>query len=856
VAPVGHPETRFEPAGAESGLSGADGRAPCFHCGLPVPPGSGYSAVIDGAARAMCCAGCQAVAQTIAAGGFEAYYRDRTGFAPAAGEQAAPDQLDLYDLPEVQRGFVRELPGGLEATLLLEGITCAACIWLNEQHLARLPGVQSVEINYTNRRARVHWDPARVRLSEILRAVQAIGYRAFPAGSADAEASRKRENRAALWRLFVAGFGMMQVMMYAVPTYLAEEGTMSADIEQLMRIAGFVLTVPVVIYACGPFFRGALRDLQRRRLGMDVPIAVGIGVSFAASVIATFGGVGEVYYDSITMFVFFLLGGRYLEQRARQRAAASLDYLDRALPLSAQRLQAYPATRDTEAVPAASLRQGDFVLVRPGETVPADGRIVDGRTHADESLITGESRPIEKGKGAGLVAGSVNRTNAVVMEVERAGEDTRASHIRRLTDRAASQRPRIVEATDRIAGWFVAGVLACAGLAALWWAQADASRALWIAVSVLVVTCPCALSLATPTALAVAVGAAARRGVVATRAHALETLAQATHFVFDKTGTLTLGRLALCAVVPGPGVARERVLALASALERSSEHPLARALLDAAEVQHIGASGVASEVRNVAGSGVEARIGGTLYRIGTRAFVTGVAGAGSVDGEPAAGCTPVWLGNEQGWLARLEFQDQIRPEAQGLIEALRGSRRAVSILSGDDPAAVASVAGALGVQDHAGGCTPEDKHARVKALQARGAVVAMVGDGVNDAPVLAQAQVSIAMGSGAVLSQAQSDLVLLEGRLAALNDAIGIAGRTMRIVRQNLAWAVAYNVIALPLAMAGYVTPWLAGIGMAGSSLLVVLNALRLAGASPQAYPSSPSPQPSPPLGAGQGARG
>jgi Cu2+-exporting ATPase len=389
----------------------------------------------------------------------------------------------------------------------------------------------------------------------------------------------------------------------------------------------------------------------------------------------------------------------------------------------------------------------------------------------------------------------------------------------------------------------VAGVLVCAALAALWWAQADPSRALWIAVAVLVVTCPCALSLATPTALAVSVGAAARRGVVATRAHALETLAQVTHFVFDKTGTLTRGRLALRAVEPAPGVPRERVLALACALEQSSEHPLAQALLDAAAAEQCAPAGTTRDVRNVAGCGVEARIDGVLHRIGTRAFVAAIASGAGPLAQDSAGSSRVWLGSEAGWLGRLELQDEIRPEARGLIDALRRDGCAVSILSGDDPAAVASIAGALGVTDFAGGCSPEDKHARVKALQERGAVVAMVGDGVNDAPVLAQAQLSIAMGSGAVLSQAHSDLVLLEGRLSALHDAVAIAGRTMRVVRQNLAWAVAYNVVALPLAMAGYVTPWLAGIGMAGSSLLVVLNALRLArGEWPASGPSRSLP--------------
>jgi Cu2+-exporting ATPase len=820
---------RFDPSPPPT-----EAAAVCFHCGLPVSAGSRFTAVIDGLPRAMCCPGCQAVAQTIAAGGFESYYRDRTAFAPNKSDEAQADELAIYDLPEVQRGFVRESPGGLEATLLLQGITCAACVWLNEQHVARLPGVLAMEVNYTTHRARVRWDAQRIRLSEILRAVQAIGYRAFPASSAAAEEARKRENRAALWRLFVAGFGMMQVMMYAVPTYLADEGTMSADIARLMRIASFVLTVPVVFYACGPFFRGAWRDLKLRRLGMDVPIALGIGVSFAASVIATFGGHGQVYFDSITMFVFFLLAGRYLEQRARQRAAVSLEYLDRALPLSARRLTRYPDSRDSDTVPAVSLRPREFVLVAPGETVPADGRVVEGETEIDESLLTGESIAAVKSKGAALVAGSVNRLNPVVLEVEQAGDDTRASHIRRLTDRAASQRPRIVEATDRIAGWFVALVLACAAGAALWWAAAEPQRALWIAVAVLVVTCPCALALATPAALTISVGALARRGAVATRGHAVETLARVTHFVFDKTGTLTRGRLALVAVRPAPGVLRTELFAAACALEQGSEHPLAAALLAAAGREGVVARCAAAQTRNVAGCGVEASLDGVLHRIGTRTFVMQIAGEGGPvhDDDPSA--TPVWIGSERGWLGVLQFRDELRPDAMTLIAELKRRGKHVVILSGDVPAAVHAVAAKLGVTEFAGGCSPEAKHERVAALQAGGAVVAMVGDGVNDAPVLAQAQVSIAMGTGAVLSQARSDLVLLSGRLLALLDAIRVSDRTMRIVHENLAWAVVYNLVALPLAMAGYVTPWLAGVGMAGSSLLVVLNALRLVGDAPR----------------------
>jgi Cu2+-exporting ATPase len=796
----------------------------CYHCGLPVPRGSRFNAVIEGERRSMCCAGCQAVAETIAGHDLSAYYRSRTALA-RPGEDGSGAERALYDRPEVQRDFVRAAEGGKEATLLLEGITCAACVWLNERHLAKLPGVLSADVNYTTHRARVRWDPERIRLSEILRAVEAIGYGAFPATSAVTEDSRKRESRAALWRLFVAGFGMMQVMMYAVPTYLAGDGTMSADIVQLMRIASFILTVPVIFYSSAPFFRGALRDLRTRRLGMDVPVALGIGVAFAASVYATLAARGEVYFDSITMFVFFLLCGRYLELRARQKAAASLEYLDRALPLGAHRLNAYPQSHKVEELPAVALRAGDVVLVKPGEVVPADGVLVEGHTETDESLLTGESRPVPKRAGSALVAGAVNRTDVAIMRVERIGEATRASHIRRLTERAAGQRPQLVEVTDRIAGWFVAGVLLIAAAAFLVWADHDPSRALWVAVAVLVVTCPCALSLATPTALAVAVGALARRGVVATRGHAIEALARVTHVVFDKTGTLTHGTLRLGSAVLVEGGSRAELLGIAAGLEAGSEHPLAKAVINAARDEGVSVCG-AVNLRVVQGAGVEGEIGGTRYRLGTQAFVSELTGTlPPATAEQAS--TRVWLGCSGAWLARFEFTDTLRSDAPEVIAALRAAGKLVLILSGDHAAAVAAVAQRLGIDEYTGSLSPEGKHARVRTLQEQGAVVAMVGDGVNDAPVLAQAQLSIAMGSGAVLSQAQSDLVLVTG-LGALVDALRLSRRTMHIVRENLVWAVAYNVVALPLAVMGYVTPWLAGIGMAGSSLLVLLNALRL----------------------------
>ena len=768
------------------------------------------------------------MAQTIAGADLDAYYRSRTAFAP--GTAVEPDEaqrLRLYDLDSVQAGFVQRDGDVCEVQLMLEGITCSACIWLNEQHLSRLPGVLQAEVNYTTHRARVRWNTTQVRLSEILEAVRAIGYRAFPATLASAEDARRRENRSALWRLFVAGFGMMQVMMYAVPAYMAGDGTMTADIERLMRIASFVLTVPVVFYSAGPFFRGAWRDLRLRRLGMDVPVALGIAVSFVASVTATFGHGGEVYYDSITMFVFFLLGGRYLEMRARQKAAASLEYLDRALPLGAHRLTGYPGSHQAEDVPAVSLRAGDLVLIKPGEAVPADGMLVEGETETDESLLTGESLPVVKRAGAPLVAGAVNRLSPAVMRVERVGEATRASHIRRLTERAAGQRPPIVEITDRIAGWFVACVLLVAAAATFFWFQVDPSRALWIGVAVLVVTCPCALSLATPTALAVSVGSLARRGVVVTRVHAIEALERVTHVVLDKTGTLTQGRLSLTGTMLAEGGTQERALGVASALERGSEHPIAQAIQEAAEHLRIRVPAAAG-LHALPGAGVEGVIEGARYRLGNRRYVAQLAGVLPPLAAAQDDSTVVWLGGEGHWLARFNLRDALRPEAREVVEALRAHGKRVLVLSGDEPAAVSSLARSLGIDAFEGAMTPEGKQARVKALQDAGGVVAMIGDGVNDAPVLAQAQLSVAMGSGAVVSQAQSDLVLLSGRLGGLLDALSISRRTLRVVRENLWWATLYNVVALPLAVAGLVTPWLAGIGMAGSSLLVVLNALRL----------------------------
>jgi Cu2+-exporting ATPase len=804
---------------------------PCYHCGLPVPPGSDFPVEIDDQRHEMmCCAGCQAVAQAIVAGGLADYYRHRDAM-PESPREAMPlalQELGLFDHPDIQKNFVRATgEHEKEAALILEGITCAACVWLNEQHLAHQPGVTAVDINYTTRRARVRWDERRIRLSQILAAIAAIGYRAHPYDAARSELLAQKERRSALWRLFVAGFGMMQVMMYAVPVYLAEEGSMTPDIEQMMRWASLILTVPVIFFSAAPFFRNAWRDLRFRRIGMDVPVALGVGAAFAASVWATLTASGEVYFDSVTMFVFFLLGGRYLEMVARQKAARGVEALARALPAFASRFAAYPG-EEIDRVAVTELRVDDVVLVKPGETLPADGVVIDGASSVDESLLTGESRPVPKRGGDPVTGGSVNVASPLTVRVERVGESTRMAAIQRLMERAAAEKPHIVETADRIAVRFVGALLILATVTgAVWW-WLEPARALWVFVAVLVVSCPCALSLATPAALTVATGAMARHGVLVTRGHAIEVLARATDFIFDKTGTLTEGRPALVATMAVGRMEAAQALAVAAAMELGSEHPLGRALREAAE--RLPPTPVAN-VRALTGQGLEATIDGRRLRLGNLDFSAAPHGApvpAAAAEWLAAGDTVIGLSDEAGWLALFRLADRLREGAAAALAELKSMDVRVATLSGDAPATVARVARDLGIESARGAMSPEDKHDAIKDLQQKGAVVAMVGDGVNDAPVLAQAHVSVAMGGGTDLARSQGDAVLLSNDLGHLVSGVSIARKTLRVIRQNLAWAFAYNLIAIPLAMAGWITPWMAGIGMSASSLLVVLNALRL----------------------------
>jgi len=807
----------------------------CFHCGEPVPAGARWSAVVAGAPRPMCCPGCAAVADGIVAAGLESYYATRE--RPALrGERVPGTGPDVYDLPAVAQRYVRPAaePGASsesEASLMIEGTSCSACMWLAERALARTPGVVAVDANAAQRRMRVRWDARTVGLSGLIAALRAVGLDGWPYEPARAETARVRERRGLLLRFAVAALGMMQVMMYLLPVYLTD-GEMTPDVESLMRLASLLLTLPVIGYSALPFFTGAWRDLRERRIGMDVPVALGIGSAFAGSVVATFTGSGAVYYDSITMFVCLLLGARWLESLARGRAAEGIERLARAAPPVAERVR---ADGSTESVAPESLQPGDRVRVRPGAVVPADGLVSEGEGAVDEALLTGEARTVPKRRGDRVLAGAINQASALTLEVTAVGDATRLAGIVRLAERAALARPPAAVLAERAARIFLTALLVVAAGVAVAWSVIDPSRALAVTVAVLVVSCPCALSLATPAAYAAAASAAAARGILVVRPGALETLARATHFVFDKTGTLTAGKPRVIGVVTIGGAQRLDCMDLAAALERDTEHPFG------AELKRVAGPSrqTAEAVRYTPGQGIEGTVGGLRLRIGRPEWVAELAGPLPLEcAFVASDVSAVALGAAGEWLALFTLADAPRPEARAVVQALIASGAQVSMLSGDRPDAVATLAARLGIAVARGAATPEDKLAAVRALQAQGAVVCMVGDGVNDAATLAQADVSLAMGEGADLAHAAADCVLLSGRLGTVAQAVELARRTRSIVRQNLAWALLYNVVVIPLAAFGWVTPLAAGAGMALSSLAVAANALRLLPRTEGAVPS------------------
>ncbi len=759
--------------------------------------------------------------------------------ATAAPEAFADlPNLAVLDDPVEFNGCTRWVVGSqgqrlTETALQLSGLYCAACAGIIEHALRGVAGVQAAAVSGASERATVQWDPALTRPSALIAAVRAAGYGAVPDAAAPARALRRQAHRQALWRLFVAAFCAMQVMMLATPSYVAGPGELEPGIRQLLNWGSWLLALPVLAFSAGPFFSGAWQALRRRRIGMDVPVALGVAITFIASTGATFAPDGvfghEVYFDSLTMFVSFLLGARYLELTARHRAAQALESSLARLPETAWRVR---ADGSTEAVSLQRLQAGDLVRVPVGQAFPADGQTEQGHTRADEALLSGESAPVDKPVGAAVVAGSINLGAPVLMRVQRVGGDTRLQAIVSMMRSAMAQRPAAARLADRWAGPFLWTVLLLAAGAAAVWSVIDPARAVWVAVSVLIVTCPCALSLAAPATLVAAARGLARRGVMLQRLDALERLAAVQQIFFDKTGTLTedmlqLRELQLTAVGQGLCGDAARAQAVAAALAAWSSHPLARAVMQAgAAAAPAGAAFAAwSEVHEVVGHGVRANdAGGREWRLGS----PGWAGFADPEGALAADAQLV-LACAGRAAARLVFEETLRPGAEQALRELQRSGVRLTLLTGDAPARAHALALRLGVADVRARATPEDKLAAVAQAQAEGRIVAMVGDCINDAPVLARADVSLAMGQGALVSRSQADAVITSNHLGDLVRARQTAQRALRIVRQNFVWAAAYNATSIPLALLGWLPPWAAGLGMATSSLVVVLNALRAA---------------------------
>ncbi|MFZ5562286.1 MAG: heavy metal translocating P-type ATPase [Pseudomonadota bacterium] len=789
--------------------------SPCYHCGLPAPSGLHLQAVVLGAAREFCCPGCQAVAQTIVESGLEDYYRDREATANAPAPPPAELQsLAAWDHPAAQKDVVTQNADSAHTELTLENLSCAACAWLIEKKLQREAGVRQAVVNLGTHRLHLEWDAAATTLGRLLATLAGIGYRARPYRPDEHAAQLQRENRALLQRLAVAGFGMMQVMMFVGSLYVGAWSGIEAEYSDYLNWISLLITVPVFFYSGWPFYRSALRALRHRHLNMNVPVSLALTAAFAASVVATLTGRGDTYYDSVTMFIFFLLTSHYLELRARQKAGDAAGALMALAPALATRVE---ADGRSNVIAAADLRRGDQVLVKPGETIPADARVLDGASAVSEALLTGEPLPLPKLAGDAVLGGSLNGDGSLLLEVERAAGEGTLGTLQRLLNRVQAEKPELARQADAVARAFVAIVLLFSAAVFAAWTYVDtAAHAFWVTLAVLVATCPCALSLATPVALTRATGTLAQRGFLISRGHVLETFARATHVLFDKTGTLTTGRLRIEESLALRGDL-DSALRLVCALEQRSEHPVAQAFqalgrMDLPDVQ---------DMRHTAGAGVSGVIKGKRHRFGHASFALGAAAS-------VAAAEKLWLADDDGAIAAFRLSDTLRPEAAAVIAALQGRGLETWLLSGDRSHTSHVMGAALGMQKTFSGLNPEQKRETVQALQACGAVVVMVGDGVNDAPVLAQAHLSVAMASGTDLARLSADSLLLHDDLRLLPAAHDMARRSGRLIRQNLGWALAYNLAVLPLAALGVLPPWAAALGMSASSLLVVGNALRL----------------------------
>ena len=787
----------------------------CFHCGEPVAGDAPLVARVGALDHPVCCIGCRAAAEWIASLGLQDYYRLRDALPPRA---SAIGDYSAWDRAQLQRMYVHQRSDGdAEACFLLEGLRCSACSWLIERAMSAIPGVRETGISVPGKRVRIVWQPQQVALSALLGAIAQLGYVPHPLDRQSLSDLVEREQRAALKRLVVAGLGMMQAMMFAIVLYAGALEGIETSTRDFFRWIGLLVTIPVVFYSARPFFAGAWRELRARRAGMDTPVAFAVALVFVASIVETLRGGAQVYFDSASMFVFLLLGGRYLEMRARHRATDVVDALARLQPAVAQRLGADGVL---ESVGVYELQTGDIVVVGDGATVPADGELTSAKCRVDESLLSGESKPLLRQRGEQLIAGSIVVDGPAQMRVVRIGADTTLSAIVRMVGRAQQQRPRWSRHGERAAGWFVSALLLATAVTAGTWLVLDPSRAFAASLAVLVVACPCAFALAVPAALARSLTVLAQRGILGLAPNAIEGLVRANYFVFDKTGTLSERSLEIAGIDALAGTPAETCLRIAVSLEAGNTHPIANALRAAAgDCCPVPAH----DVHRIDGGGLEGEIDGERYRLGRPGFALG---SGAADSDS------IVLANRAGALARFELRETLREDAATTIDELRDAGAGIEILSGDSPARVAALAARLGIDKFEARVRPERKLARLAELRAGGATVAVIGDGVNDAPALAGADLAVAVGGGAELAKSSADIVLAGDRLGGLLEARRVALATLRIMRQNLAWSVVYNAASVPLAAAGWIPPWLAVIGMSLSSLAVIANSLRIRAAA------------------------
>ncbi|MEA3278599.1 MAG: heavy metal translocating P-type ATPase [Pseudomonadota bacterium] len=813
----------------------------CFHCGLPASPQVQVRAEIQGEERVFCCTGCKSVCEAIFAAGLEGFYK-RTPEGEVLGPPPEPPkELALYDIDEVQEEFVDSLGETREINLLVEGIHCAACVWLIENSLQAMPGVDEARVNLTGRRLKLKWDNDRLKLSRALRRLADIGYAAVPFDPDVAEGALKRQNRALLYRMAFAGFAMMNLLWISIALY---SGADQGEFRSMFQWIGFAIATPTLLYSGYPFYRGAWSGLRSLNLTMDLPIAIGATITYLYSLYVTTTGVrtGEVYWDTVVNFLFVILLGRFLEAVSKRQAVASTQRLLDLQPKVATVL------RDGEEVilPMRAVKEGETALVRPGEKIPVDGIVLDGESRVDESMLTGESDPVIKRKGEAVCAGTLNGAGSLQVRVEGLLKNTALGRIIKLVEEAQASKAPIQCVADRVVPWFVAATLGLGTLTFLWWVRSDFETALMAATAVLIITCPCAFGLATPMAIAVASGLGARHGILVKNGAVLEGLSSIEHFVFDKTGTLTEGRPTVTSVVDGhdvwEGGKRDALtpglrgsLAVLAALERFSEHPVAAAVRNLCRVAQIGYQGAqVSEVRVRPGLGIMGRVDGHLVIAGTAQWLrqNGVARSRALaeraERVEHGGASALHVAIDGAEVLVIGVEDRLRQDAPQVVSRLKEQGIRVTLLTGDRRRSAERIAEKLGGMEVIAEVLPEDKDRVIADLQRDGRRVAMVGDGVNDAPALVRADVGMAMGSGTDISIASADIVLMSSELEKVHQAAALSRRTLGTIRQNIGISITYNVIMVPLAMAAMITPLVAAVSMPLSSLAVIGNSSRI----------------------------